>query len=127
MSDLLNILDSEIDALGNVVAWAQGQRTKGRTSMESFRRAAVEKFAEVGFTANVKAYETNEKDVYAFEFEITGRIEKKDFDFDQMRYEVRNNILGIPGQEKGELIKADAELARLVRNDRFHGEKKCGH
>lgn len=124
--DLLNISDSEIDALGGVVAWAQQQRAKGATSMENFRRAVVEKFAEVGFAAKVKAYETSEKDTYAFEFEIYGRTQVKAFDFDQMRWEVRNNILGLPGQEKGELIKADAELARLARHDRFHG-KKCGH
>lgn len=117
--DLLNILDSEVAQLGEVVAWAQEQREKGRTSMESFRKAVVEKFAAVGFRAKVKCYETTEKDTYAFDFEILGRVENKPFDFDRMVHEVRSNVLGLPGDHS--VIKTDPAVFRSPV------KKKCGH
>jgi hypothetical protein len=118
--DLLNILDSEVAQLGEVVAWAQRERDKGRTSLEAFRRAVVDKFAEVGFRANVKCYDTTEKGVYAFDFEILGRVERTEFDFDRMTHEVRSNLLHLPGDHS--VIKTDPAMFRSPVK-----QKKCGH
>jgi hypothetical protein len=100
--DLLNILDSEIDALQRgPFAWAREQQEKGNVDLESFRKEAVNRFAECGFRVNVLTYATDIQGVYAFDFELIGRTEKKAFDFDRMVYEVTNNILELPGEEKG--------------------------
>lgn len=121
MSDeLLNIYDHEIDAMGKVVAWAQDQRATGSKDLESFRRAIVDKFSDLGFRVNVKTYETTEKGVYAFDFEIQGRTEKREFDFDRQTHEVRSNLLHLPGDHS--VIKTDPAMFRSpVKN------KKCGH
>lgn len=99
--DILNILDSEIIAIDEgPVKWAKQQQSTSM-DLEAFRRGVIEKFADVGFLANVLCYETTEKGVYAFDFEIYGRTERKEFDFDRMVHEVTSNLLDDPDQEKG--------------------------
>lgn len=92
-------------------AW---MRTKQRSSMslEGFRRAAIEQFAEVGFRAEVKAWTTTQEGVYAFDVEITGRTDyAKPFDPDQFVHEVQHNLLELPDKEAG-VIKTDKGVVR---------------
>lgn len=99
--DLLNILDSEIDAMDKgPIKWATEHQGKAM-DLEAFRRAIIEQFAEIGFKVEVKAYETNERGTIAFDFEILGRTERKAFDFDKMVHEVTNDFLGERGADQG--------------------------
>lgn len=87
--------------------WMQSKQGTAM-DLEGFRRAAVEQFAEAGFEVNVKCYDTNQDGMFAFDVDIVRRVEAKfSFDYDKMIHEVTNNILEIPGQEKG-FIKAPA-------------------
>lgn len=103
--DLLNILDSEIEAMDKgPIKWAR-EHQETSMDLEGFRRAIIEQFADIGFRVQVKCFETSQKGVFAFDFEIVGRTEKKEFDFDRMVHEVTSNYLDDPGAEKG-FIKA---------------------
>lgn len=99
-------------------AW---MRSRQRTSMslEDFRRTAENKFMDVGFRATVKAYETIQEGVYAFDVEINGRTaDAKAFDPDQLAWEVRNNVLELPDKQEG-VIKTDQGLVKgLISGDR---------
>lgn len=99
------------------VAWMT--RHQGSSmGLEHFRRAAEEQFAEVGFRATVKCYETNEAGTYAFDIEINGRIEKHDFDFDRQVHEVTSGVL--LGEASGTIKTSDA-----MKNVDLKGHK-CG-
>lgn len=108
--DLLNVLDSEIIEMEDVLKWAQ-LRQHTRMPLEDFRRAVVEKFAEIGFLVTVKCFETSEPGTFAFDFEITGRTERKEFDFDRMVHEVTHNLLEDPHAETG-FIKTPTDASR---------------
>lgn len=101
----IDLLDQDIlDIEGGPLAWAKSKQG-GWMNMEDFRKTTFEKFWECGFRVNVKCYETNEKDVYAFDVEILARTkdreDTKPFDPEQMGWEVANNILDDPNAEKG--------------------------
>lgn len=103
------LYDHEIIAMEQgPLAW---MKSKQGTSMEleDFRRAAVEKFHDTGFLVYLKVFDTTEKGVYAFEVEILGRVEKKEFDFDRQVHEVVGNLLELPDQAGG-WIDTDAAL-----------------
>jgi hypothetical protein len=119
MSNNLDILDSELIELDRVLmSWASNQQMS-RRDLESFRRGAIEKAARCGFTLNVLTYETTQEDVYAFEFEITGRVDKKSFDYDRMVHEVTNNILELPNQDKG-FIKSPTGAEKAAAHTKPH-------
>lgn len=113
---MIDIYDSDIIKIDEgPMKWMVSKQGTGM-DLESFRRGAVEQFAEVGFHANVKTYETSEAGTYQFEVEILGRVDPKFvFDNDRMVHEVTHNILDEPGVEKGFIkspMGAEAAAAR---------------
>lgn len=119
MSSNLDILDSEMIELDKVLnSWAAQQQGL-RRDLEAFRRGAIDKAAQCGFKLNVLTYETNQEGVFAFEFEITGRTESKAFDYDRMVYEVTNNILELPNQDKG-FIKSPTGAEKAAAHTKPH-------
>lgn len=116
---MIDLNDSDILAIEKgPLAW---MRAKQRSSMdlEDFRRTAEGKFAEVGFRVNVLPYETTQHGVYAFDFEILGRMAgAKQFDPDQLAWEVQKNLLELPDKQAG-VIKTDKGLVKgLLTGDR---------
>ena len=109
MSDVTSIIDlqdSEILELETVLAKLNEKQGKS-VNLEAFRKEGVERLAEVGLDAKVKVYETSQEGIYAFDFEIQGRNNKKVFDPDKQVWEVTNDILGVlPNSEKGQTIKS---------------------
>lgn len=69
--------------------------------LEGFRREAIERFEDIGLHARVVVYEdlSGPEPVYHPEITIVGRIERVVFDHDQMRHEVRANVIGRAGHE----------------------------
>jgi regulator of RNase E activity RraB len=101
-----DLYDHEIDAMDKgPVKWMQ-QMQGTRMDLETFRKTAIGKFAEVGFKVDVKAWTTNDEGTVAFDIDIIDRIEKHEFDFDRQVHEVVNNYLNDPDAETG-FIKTD--------------------
>lgn len=121
MSPIIDIYDHEVIAMDRgPVAWMTAQQGKAMP-LEEFRRTAEDKFAEVGFVARVKAFETTEPGTYAFDVDIVGRTEKVgDFDYDRQVHEVVNNILDDPTAEKGFINTAAAANAFRSANPDAH-------
>jgi hypothetical protein len=118
---MIDIYDSDIVKIDEgPMKWMVSKQGTGM-SLESFRRGAVEQFAEVGFRANVKTYETTEAGTYAFEVEILGRVDPKFvFDNDQMIHEVTRNVLDDPDQETGFIKSPMGTEAAAARQKHKH-------
>lgn len=112
--------DSDLLKLEKVNNWA-AKHAGRRMSIHQFAKDLEAKINEAGFSCEVKCYDTNQEEVYAFEVEINGRISGQ-FDPDQMVWEVTNNILELPGQQKGFIPTKDA-AAKLLNRDLGKGHK----
>lgn len=106
---MIDLLDSEILEIEKVLnALSAKQRTS--QNLESFRQEILGRFAEIGFIAGVKVYETNQEDVYGFVVDELTRIEDTPFDYERMAHEVTTDILEVlPPSERGETIKSRPE------------------
>jgi hypothetical protein len=124
VNSLVNLYDSDIEAIRTgPLAWMRSQEGK-RVDLESFRKMAMEKFSDIGLRANVKCYDTNEPEVFIFEAEIQERLGKREFDYDRQVHEVQNDLLGLG---EGGIIKADAAMAAMARKEAFNGHKGHRH
>jgi hypothetical protein len=111
-----DINDSEILAIEKG-PWAyMRSKQKNRMELEDFRRTVIDKFAEIGFKADVVAYTSNVPDVYIFEVVVRERL-RGDFDPDRQVHEVVNNILELPDQNEG-WIDTDAALKQAEQHMR---------
>lgn len=116
----VEIYDHELIAIDKgPVAW-MASRQGSRMPLEEFVRTAEGKFAEIGFKARVKAFETSEEGTYAFDVEIEGRVEGRAFDYDRQVHEVVNNLLDEPGVEKGFINTAAAMAEFRASNPDAH-------
>lgn len=118
---MIDIYDSDVIAIDQgPMKWMVAKQGTGM-DLESFRRGAVEQFAEIGFDATVKCFETDEAGTYAFDVEINGRIDPKfRFDNDRMIHEVVNNLLDDPDAEKGFIKSPDGAEAAAARHKHKH-------
>jgi hypothetical protein len=107
---VIDLHDSEILAIEKgPMAWMEQNQGSYR-DLEDFRRAAIDKFGEIGFQVRLKCYDTNQAGCYAFDVEIYGRVPgSQKFDPDRQVHEVTHNILDLPDQEKG-FIKTDKKM-----------------
>jgi hypothetical protein len=96
-------------------AYMRAQQEK-RMNLEDFRRTVIDKFAMIGFEADVLAHTTNVPDVYAFEVVVKRRLGTI-FDPDRQVHEVVGNLLDLPDQKEG-WINTDAALAAAERQMR---------
>lgn len=111
---LVDINDSDILRIEEgPIRWARAQQFK-RMDLDAFRRDLIDKFAQVGFKADVLVYSTDAgPDVFAFDMVIQDRLDGE-FDPDRQVHEVVNNILELPDQDKG-WIKTDESLLAAER------------
>jgi hypothetical protein len=89
MSELVNILDSEIKELQGVHQTLEGRTYKSH-NLAAFEREIVERFQEIGFVVDVKWYQTN-----------IASVAPEDFDHEKMAHEVVSNVLGLPEEDAG--------------------------
>jgi hypothetical protein len=101
LSSTIEIYDHEVLEIDKGPVRWMTQKQGTTMSLESFRRAVVEQFEDIGFRATVKTYETTERGTFAFDVEINGRCERKAFDYDQMVHEVTSNLLNDPAEPTG--------------------------
>lgn len=128
MSELANVLDSEVADLQRVLS-TLNERTYKPHNLHSFEREIVERCQEIGFVADVKWYETNAEGVFSPVVEIVGRcepIKPGEFDHDRMRYEVVNNVLGLPEEDAGVIKTPERWTQERAKEIHKHGPD-CGH
>lgn len=118
---MTEINDSELIKLERVIKWAQSQQ-QSRRDIDQFTKDIREKVNAVGFECEVKVFDTEDPEVYAFDIEINGRIGGSIFDPDRQVHEVTSNLLDLPGQEKGFIASRDY-LDRLVNRERRKGHQ----
>lgn len=122
---MIDILDSEVATITQVWQGLQGRTYKSH-EYNAFDREIRERFAEAGFVVKVNWYETNLAEVKMPEIDIVGRIEEKEFDHDQMRHEVVNNLLGLPSQDAG-IIKTNGLWTGAQAAEAHKHGAGCGH
>ena len=113
MSELANVYDSEVKELQRVLRELQ-DRTARSHNLESFDREINERCAEIGFRVDVKWHTTNVSGVFIPVVEVIGRItpiKSGEFDHDQMRHEVVNNLLDLPPEDAG-VIKTPGDFVK---------------
>ncbi len=111
----VEINDSEMLKLEKIINWAKGQQ-ESRRDIDQFTKDIRERINNVGFECEVKVYDTEQADVYAFDIEINGRLGGSAFDPDRQVHEVTNNLLELPGQDKG-FIASKEYLDKLVQRE----------
>lgn len=123
----IELYDSEVLKIEDVLL-KLNEKVGTERNIKDFEREIKDRFADIGLIVEVNWYE------YAVEgtkieggampqVTITGRVEgPEEFDYDRQRHEVVGNVLELPGQTPGELIKTDHET---VKN--FLDAQRGGH
>lgn len=116
-AELVDLLDSEVDAIQKIWDRLRAKHQKSSRNYEAVEREIKDEFARIGLVASVKwfTYAVNgqRQDGAMPEISVVGRVEKTEFDRDRQVREVTSNILGIPGQEG--VIKVDPDTYRRFR------------
>lgn len=111
MSTPLDVYDSEMVQILDVLETLRMRAKERRHNYLSFQREIEERFGEIGFLVSVNWHSYAMNKVVQVgsalpEVTITGRVDPSfRFDPDQMVHEVTSNILDLPGQEG--VIKTD--------------------
>lgn len=127
----IDLLDSEVDRIQKVWDQLRDRHQKGLRNFDAVEREITGRFADEGFVVHVNwfRYEIDgvpQTDAAMPEVTIVGRCDPKHvFDHDQQVREVVDNILDLPGQEKGEVIKTD--LGRTYKDFREGHGSAAGH
>lgn len=116
-TSILDVHDSEVLRIGRVMAVLRDRAKSKSLNYNDFEREIKTRFAEIGFAVNVNWYEYSiggvKQDGAMPEITIMDRTPgSAEFDPDRQVHEVVNNILELPGQEKGEWIKTGARGPR---------------
>lgn len=103
------------------LAWANSQIGTAR-NLDGFVERLKDEFLKIGFYIYVElgqhadctcrdgkcvdltkcpTLQITDNEVFMPMVKISGRVSVQPFDFEQMQWEVRNNILNMPGQDKG--------------------------
>lgn len=105
-----DILDSELETILTVMGTLQDRARLKAHNYEAFEREIKSRFADIGFLVDVNWHHYAVGGVVQQgsampEVTITERM--SDFDPDRQVWEVTQNILELPGQAKGEVIRTD--------------------
>jgi len=119
---LIDVYDHEVDQLIEVQRVLMA-RCGSLRNYSDFEREIKERYAEIGFVAQVTwreyALDGVRQDGALPDVTITGRIDRHDFDHDRQVHEATNNLLGIPGKEG--VIKTDQGGAFKHFREHGHG------
>lgn len=97
----------EIEAVWKALKKRVGQHR----NYDAFDREIKDRFFKIGWAVDViwaeYAIDGVKQDGYQPKIEIVGRVQKTTFDHDQKVHEITSNLLELPGQEKGQVLKAN--------------------
>jgi hypothetical protein len=112
----VDLYDSDILAMeAGPIRYAQARQGK-MLNIDRFVKDLEEQFAVIGLGVEVQVHTTEQENTWAFKVEIQRRLTP--FDVDRMRHEVVNNVLDMPGEEKGHTIDVDASMLEFERDMR---------
>lgn len=116
---IADILDSEVIAIEKVYLTLR-ERTHVSRRYEAFDREIHQRFEEIGFIVDVKWFDTDQPGTQMPEVTITGRTAgPQDFDHDQMRHEIVNDLLDLGAAESG-VIKGGYDQAQRSAEKHQH-------
>jgi hypothetical protein len=125
VADVLDLYDSDVEAVFKVLARLQDRARYRRHNYNDFDREIREAFAEIGFTVEVNWHEFSregqKQDGAMPEVTVTGRTDPGFvFDKDKQVHQVTHNVLGIPGEEG--VIRTDPDtLKNFLEGSGGHG------
>lgn len=126
-AEMVDLHDSDILKFKEgPLTWARAR--EGRSlDIDQFCRDLAEQFHKIGFGVEVQVWDTKIRGAYTFNIVIQKRIDSE-FDPDRQVHEVVNNILELPGEEKGYVIDTGKAIADFERERRERGKRgSCGH
>jgi hypothetical protein len=89
---LIEIHDSEIIGIEKVLEILRRRQGQAGVNLEGFRQEAMDRFAAIGFKVAVRAYETDQEGVVAFDIDIVDRL-AGEFDQDKAVWEATHDVL----------------------------------
>jgi hypothetical protein len=109
-NSVLEVLDSEVDEITKILSVLQDRARLKAHNYEAFEREIRSRFEDIGFAVDVNWHSYAVGGVVQAgsampEVTVTGRLSS--FDPDRQVWEVTQNILELPGQDKGEVIRTD--------------------
>lgn len=109
MTQPVEVYDSDILAIDRIMECLAKRYQGSYRNYLAFEREATDLFGEIGLriTINWRGFMINGVPQEGAMPEITPVERLTPFDPDRMVYEVTQNILDLPGQEPGEVIKTD--------------------
>lgn len=98
-------MDSEILEMEKVLAKVKAKEGKS-TNLESFRKEILERFANIGWLANVDVWSTD-TGAFAFDVNLIDRISPSPHgtDYERMKWEIVNDIAEIEPDKKGKTFE----------------------
>lgn len=134
IGSIVNLYDSEFLAAEKLWKFLKGKAEEKRVDRDALHTEIIERFREIGLRVRVSWFQGGVlgedglmhalEDVYVPEISIQGRVETKgQFDHDKMAWEVRNNILELPGQEKGVISMNAGEAKAFMNRHAGHDHK----
>lgn len=105
-----DIQDSEILELEHLLDFFS-QRSGQRRDYDAFQREIEDRFHAIGWAVDViwaeYAIDGVKQEGYQPLIEVVGRVDRTPFDHDRKVHEITRNLLELPNQEKGEVLKAN--------------------
>lgn len=101
----VDLHDTEILQIEKVLERLKEKQARGGINLEKFRQEIIERFENIGLGVNVQVFETNQAGMFAFDVDITKRLEGR-FDPDRQVWETTHDVLDLG---EGGIIKTDAD------------------
>ena len=122
VSSQIDLYDSDILKIEEVVLWLNNQIVGTRKKIDDLDKEIVERFAQRNFRVSVQWWTSNVEGTYIPEVTIHSRIKDEEFDHDRMVHEVTNDILDLG---TGGVIKTSGSSLEAIA-ERVAAEHK-GH
>lgn len=134
IGSIVNLYDSEFLAAEKLWRFLQGKFEQKHVDRDSMHQEIIDRFRDIGLRVRINWFQggvVNDKGVleavpnlYVPELSIQSRVETKgQFDHDKMAWEVQNNILELPGVEKGKISMNAAEAQAFMKSHSGHGHE----
>lgn len=132
ISSIVNLYDSEFLAAEKLWEFLKGKFEAKHVDRDAMHQEILDRFRDIGLVVRINWFQGgvfNDKGVleavpnlYVPELSIQRRVETKgQFDHDKMAWEVQNNILELPGVEKGKIsMNAGEAKAFMTRHEHKH-------
>jgi hypothetical protein len=124
-SRAIELYDSDILVVEKVLNIIKERAAQRSHDYDAFDREIKERFHDAGYIVDVKWWSTDQKDLYAPDIEIIGRVDKQgEFDHEKMGHEVVNDLLELG---TGGKIQVTADMMKQVKETEDAHKKHGDH